>query len=413
MTGSVFVPVYLSEPSAEPVVVSYFTANGTAVFLPPEERTSPESFGDYQLRGTLEAPRTVTIPAGSVQSAINIPLGVDDETEPDETFSVVVAQVAGGGSVIGDDTGVATIVDADAVSGANPAITVSSTTVHEGDSGQRRAQFQVHLSRAPVSNVTITYTTADGTASAGVDYTAKLPGTVVFAPGQISKSIDVAITPNTTVGNARDLRLEVVVAGGSPVEELTMSGVATIVDDEVPDTSAPVLSLPDDLTATATAPNGAEVTWTAAASDDTDGSVPVDCSPAAGARFAVGVTTVECSATDAAGNTATGSFSVTVTPFTPAAQTVATGRRHTCVLVEDGGAECWGDNSEGQLGDGTLTPSATPVAVERAERRGRHLGRQRPHLRGARRSHAALLGRQHARQARRRTGCAPTTRPCR
>lgn len=365
VTGSVFVPVYLSEPAIEPVVVSYFTEDDTAVFLPPEDRVFPEQFGDYQRRGTPASPRTMTIPAGAVQSSINVPLGVDDETETDETFSVGIASVSGGGSVIGDDTGVATIVDADAVSGANPAITVSSTTVHEGDSGTRRAQFQVHLSRAPSTNVTISYTTADGTATAGSDYTAKLPGTVVFAPGQISKSIDVAIAPNTTVGNLRDLRLDVAVAGGSPVEELAMSGSAQIVDDEVPvlDTTAPAMTLPSDMTTPATAPNGAVATWSATATDDVDGTVPVECTPAAGSRFAVGLTTVGCTAADTAGNTSTGSFTVTVTPFTPPEQTVATGRRHTCVLVELGAVECWGDNSEGQLGNGTLTASPTPVAV--------------------------------------------------
>jgi alpha-tubulin suppressor-like RCC1 family protein len=36
---------------------------------------------------------------------------------------------------------------------------------------------------------------------------------------------------------------------------------------------------------------------------------------------------------------------------------------HTCGMATDGKAYCWGRNSEGQLGDGTTTPSATPVKV--------------------------------------------------
>jgi alpha-tubulin suppressor-like RCC1 family protein len=36
---------------------------------------------------------------------------------------------------------------------------------------------------------------------------------------------------------------------------------------------------------------------------------------------------------------------------------------HTCGFATDGKAYCWGRNSEGQLGDGTVTPSATPVKV--------------------------------------------------
>jgi alpha-tubulin suppressor-like RCC1 family protein len=36
---------------------------------------------------------------------------------------------------------------------------------------------------------------------------------------------------------------------------------------------------------------------------------------------------------------------------------------HTCGFATDGKVYCWGRNSEGQLGDGTLTNSATPVKV--------------------------------------------------
>ena len=43
--------------------------------------------------------------------------------------------------------------------------------------------------------------------------------------------------------------------------------------------------------------------------------------------------------------------------------TLATGGGHTCAVETDGSAVCWGDNSSGQLGDGTLLTKNTPVPV--------------------------------------------------
>jgi hypothetical protein len=53
-------------------------------------------------------------------------------------------------------------------------------------------------------------------------------------------------------------------------------------------------------------------TFQAEATDVVDGSVAVSCTPASGSTFPIGTTTVNCSATDAAGNTAEGSFTVNV-----------------------------------------------------------------------------------------------------
>ncbi len=84
-------------------------------------------------------------------------------------------------------------------------------------------------------------------------------------------------------------------------------------DIVVNDTTAPAMTLPGSVSADATSSAGALVTYAATASDLVDGPVTPSCTPASGSVFAVGTTTVSCTATDTHGNTSTGDFSVSVT----------------------------------------------------------------------------------------------------
>ena len=62
----------------------------------------------------------------------------------------------------------------------------------------------------------------------------------------------------------------------------------------------------------ATSPAGAIASYEASATDDVDGPVPVTCEPPSGSLLPIGDTTVECAASDSAGNTAEASFNVHV-----------------------------------------------------------------------------------------------------
>jgi hypothetical protein len=57
--------------------------------------------------------------------------------------------------------------------------------------------------------------------------------------------------------------------------------------------------------------------------DEVGGDIDISCEPASGSTFPIGNTTVQCSATDEAGNTATESFTVTVNPPFPSPPTLA------------------------------------------------------------------------------------------
>jgi hypothetical protein len=86
--------------------------------------------------------------------------------------------------------------------------------------------------------------------------------------------------------------------------------------------SPPTIAIPGNLVAEATGALGAVVDYTVAATDAAGGSIPVSCSPAAGSTFALGHTTVSCSATDRNGSTSRATFDVLVHDTTAPALTV-------------------------------------------------------------------------------------------
>jgi N-acetylneuraminic acid mutarotase len=95
----------------------------------------------------------------------------------------------------------------------------------------------------------------------------------------------------------------------------TFPGAALSVNEAftpaTPDVEPPSLTIPLNFTVNATSPNGAVVTFSASATDNS-GFATVSCSPTSGTRYAIGITATNCIATDGSGNTASGTFSVTV-----------------------------------------------------------------------------------------------------
>ena len=79
-----------------------------------------------------------------------------------------------------------------------------------------------------------------------------------------------------------------------------------------PDVIAPVIHCGQDLTVTASSPDGAVVTFPLPSATDNNGAATVTTMPASGDKFAVGKTTVTAVATDEAANTASCTFVVNV-----------------------------------------------------------------------------------------------------
>jgi large repetitive protein len=78
-----------------------------------------------------------------------------------------------------------------------------------------------------------------------------------------------------------------------------------------PDTTPPTLSLPGNITAEATGPGGASVSFGVSATDDVDPSPSASCDHSSG-TYGITTTTVSCTARDASNNSSSGSFTITV-----------------------------------------------------------------------------------------------------
>ncbi len=74
-----------------------------------------------------------------------------------------------------------------------PGLSINDVTVTEGTGGSVSAMFRVTLSAASTLPITVRYATANGTATAGSDFTTA-SGTLTFSPGQTSKTFTVMVT---------------------------------------------------------------------------------------------------------------------------------------------------------------------------------------------------------------------------
>lgn len=132
----------------------------------------------------------------------------------------------------------------------------------------------------------------------------------------------------------------------------------------VEDTEDPVVTA-GDLIVEATGPSGAKVTFPSSMASDNVGWTRFTCSPAA-EPFAIGTTSVTCTAFDAAGNSGSATFNVTVVDTTPPVltpptdQTVeASGPFGAVVVYDDGTAT----DAVGVTSGPTCPGSATTFAI--------------------------------------------------
>jgi hypothetical protein len=196
------------------VSVNYATADNTA--LQP---------GDYATAsGTL-----TFLPADTTKTfAVNV-VG-DTLNETNETF---YANLSGAViATISDAQGVGTISNDDAA----PTLSINDVTVAEGNSGTTVFTFTVTKSGSTTQTVTVNYATANGTATAGSDYTAA-SGTLTFLSGDTTKTITVNVSGDTTVEGNETFLVNLSNATVATISD--SQGVGTITNDDASAATCP------------------------------------------------------------------------------------------------------------------------------------------------------------------------------
>jgi hypothetical protein len=108
-------------------------------------------------------------------------------------------------------------------------LTISDATVLEGNDGTQNALVTVSLTEPHGNNVNVNYSTVDGTAVAGSDYTA-VSGLLTFTKNEMSKSIAIPIRGDRVVESDESFSVRLSNARGAKIADGT--GDVRIVDNE-------------------------------------------------------------------------------------------------------------------------------------------------------------------------------------
>ncbi|MCE9545409.1 MAG: cellulose binding domain-containing protein, partial [Planctomycetia bacterium] len=339
-TTTAIFTVGLSQASTQQVTVQYTTVNGTATAGSDYTATS----------GTL------TFAPGETSLTIAVPVVRDLIAESTETFTIQLSSPSGATLARASATG--TIQDDDTVSVPLPSASIGNLSLNEGNSGTSTARFTVTLSAPASGPVTVAYETANGTATAGSDYTAKT-GTLTFAAGETTKTIDVVIVGDTQVETNETFVVRLTSATGATIA--TPQATGTIVNDDQPP------PLPTLLIGNATVTEGnsgtVNMTYTVTLSQASSSPVTVKYATADGTALAGS----DYNAASGTLTFAVGETSKIITVAVRGDTLVEGAENFRVVLSNASGATIAAATGTGTITDDDQPPAASPVTLTKGD----------------------------------------------
>jgi predicted outer membrane repeat protein len=204
--------ITLSNPSYQQISVNYNANDGTANVAD----------SDYN-----SAQGTITFNPGETSKTLSIGVIGDRRVESNETFSVNLFGATN--STITDSLGVATIIDDD----NQATLSISDVSLAEANTGTTtNANFTVTLSAPSFQQVSVNYNTIDGTAKISDSDYKSVSGTLVFNPGETSKTLAVGVIGDNKAETNETFSVNLFGAINSTITDSL--GVATIINDDDP-----------------------------------------------------------------------------------------------------------------------------------------------------------------------------------
>ena len=221
-TDFLFTVVLTPANTQQNVTVNYATTDGAALV----------SDSDYQ-----SASGVVTFSPGETVKTIAVKVNGDTKVELDEIFAITLSGASN--AVLGSvNSAIGTIVNDDTA--PDPTVTIAPVSKLEGNTGTTDFPFVVTLSQASDQPLVYNYTTTDGTANAGLDYTATT-GLLTFTPGQTSQTITIKVIGDTVPESDETFKLALTKAS-DPFNTVLANATGTIGNDDG-QTASPTISV--------------------------------------------------------------------------------------------------------------------------------------------------------------------------
>ena len=172
---------------------------------------------------------------------------LEPDGNDDITFTLVAnVACASGGICSGTGTPITQVPSAHTIPVRQTATTgeLSVADAAASEEDDSTIDFVVTLSPAGDESVTVDYATANGSAAAGNDYTAK-SGSLTFNAGETSKTIQVAIIDDTVDDDNETLTVTLSNASGAEISDGQATGTITDGDTETSPLTAEFQDLPD------------------------------------------------------------------------------------------------------------------------------------------------------------------------